>query len=209
MTLVSKGKLSKAQRKDVRKIVRNEQKKDTELKYHQDNGGASVDAATGRFDVVTNIAQGGNVNDRIGNKMSPTSLDLTIRVDATTAGSDTYNAVRVICFRWHPDNGDLVPDKDDILLAVSGTIPQCYNAVLPTNRQFTVLYDRLLTVQSGNDDQVKIWRKRIKLAKSKPVEFKSDASTTGINHIYMFAISDSNAVIHPVYEFTSLIRYSD
>lgn len=210
LTLVSKATLSKNQKKQVRKIVRTENKKTTELKYHQDNGGTvNLDAATGRFDDLSNIAQGDHNNQRIGIAIHPTSLDMTIRVDATDATPDTYNTVRVILFRWTQDSTDFVPDKDDILLPVTGTVPQCWNPVRPASEQFNVLYDKMITVQGGNEKQVSVWRKRLGLAKNKPIDYKSDVATTGTDHLYLFAISDSDIAPHPNYEFCSLLRYND
>lgn len=61
---------------------------------------------------LTTVAQGSGESTRVGNSITAKSLNFRLLF---VGGSDEYNTIRVILFRWHPDAAIYPPTFQDIL----------------------------------------------------------------------------------------------
>lgn len=172
----------------------------------------------GGSEVVTDltlVAQSVGAAGRVGEQIRFHDLDL--RYACTVA--DTYNHCRIIIFQWFVDTAVLNPTAAYIMdvNAVSTTAytyEAPYNSVQP--ERFRILYDSQfhVTGSGGATDpiqqgttrtaHVQIYANRVK----NPITFNG-AATSGMNHVFLLAISDSAIASHPLISYGGFMNYID
>lgn len=189
--------LSKREVKEVRKIAKQAQRQEQELNFHiyELSGTVSTIGTIGDMSV---IAQGVGDQNRVGDQLSPTSMEFWYDWNI----ADAFNRCRVIVFRWL-DNG--APGVSDILLGTT-TLPRVFASYNKDNRsKFNVLYDKThvgALVPASNSI--------LSGSKSRKLTGKINyeaAGTAGNSHIYVLAITDSTTTAHPGLRFYSRINY--
>lgn len=196
---------SATQEREVRKVFRQEQKKIQQLTYHLTRlFSQATDGATGIMLDLSNMSLGTAEQQRLGNGANPTSYELRCRFEAI----DLNNIIRMIIFRWAPDNSSTVPTIANILEDPGGGLLPPYWPYNSDERQlFQVLEDKSFQLILNQDSWIKFYSHGAKkLARSKTIEFTSGA-TTGTNHIYAFFISDSGAINHPLSTMMCKLNY--
>lgn len=150
---------------------------------------------------LSQVAQGTLVTNRIGDTVKPTHLD--IRYVYTVA--DVTNLMRLIIFKWHPDDASDAPQANEILEDTT-TSYACISPYKWQDRErFTVLYDHKFTFATPSVIQ-REFSKTIKLRGN--LSFNG-TGLTGSSHIYFLLVSDSAAALHPQCLFYSRLYYKD
>jgi hypothetical protein len=178
-----------------------------ELKVHGKllMNGVAISSAVQVFD-LSDIPQGVGTGQRIGRTVRLKGVE----VQGNIARADDTNNIRLILFTWHPNNTTAPTWNPDIIsrgISTGITNPvdlyalyqQLYN---PT--AFTIHHDRIISVTLDKDQCP------FRMAESfnHQVTFNTTA-LTGLHHLYLFVISDSGAVSHPVGDIVSQVFYTD
>lgn len=214
--------LTKAEAKDVRKIVKYQIKSQLapEPKYHSKNvlasaGNLVTNGTAPLFVDLTDIAQSNpNASDstRIGDQVKLQRLQVRYLIEALS--TYTSGANRVVIFQWHLDNNLTAPTTALLFMnGVSGTLDSTspWNEDSKKSDYFTVLYDRThVNVASADNDLIyRDIKVRTKYAK-KTIEFTS-GSVFGNDHIFIVFIADkANAGTNAcTYNFASRAHFLD
>lgn len=162
----------------------------------------AVDAA-GVVGVLTYPPQGTAPSQRIGEQIFLKKLKIRLNV----AISDATNIVRIIFFRWSPDNQVSSPTTSTVLQSLS-TMAHI-NYINDQSGKVQVLLDRTWALTYTNQINVNLIANLYgkKLGK-KRVDFNSTL-VTGVDQIYYLLLSDSVAVTHPYVAGYVRMEYTD
>lgn len=158
------------------------------------------------------INVGDAITRRSGLKVIPRLLD--IKYDVTVA--DATNDVRVVLFRWRPNNGDDLPQAGEILRlleAPENDPMQSFVFEKSQSKKFKVLYDRthyLNNVANPREaGRIYIYNKKnnIKLV---PMYFDAATGPTDPNKngLYIMYWSDSSALSHPTMRIKGFLEFT-
>lgn len=151
--------------------------------------------------------QGDNVDDRIGNKISLQ----TLQVSFTCSAADINNRMRVIIIQ----SADGVIVSWPTFMSDSSSSNAPLSLVLPDQiRNIRFLYDSgpidLSTVGSNYTVSRRIRIPIPKLKNSvKTIQMESNTDTDGPGFIRMYVISDSAAASHPLFSYESRLDFTD
>lgn len=206
------GGLNQIERSQVQRLI----KRGVETKFY-DRVQEDQEINTSSFltNLTNNIAQGDGQEQRIGDKIDIRYLRISGDFATKVAGAgtaSTLNDVRLMVFRWKPDNGTDPPVMADLLEDTS-TLPihSPYNQDPSLKKKFSILYDKHFTLQSrslgGKDHRdFKITVGPKKLGK---IHFNAGI-TTGAGMIYMLVIGNQatgdNACLM---DYSSQVSYKD
>lgn len=143
----------------------------------------------------------GNSN-RIGQTITPT----VIQLKGVFSYSDPYNLIRMMVVQWHPDNQVDVPLAQDFFNAVGNLHAPDSNTPDPSIRnRYTVLSDRRYVVSSAGPVAREF---NFSVYPKKKILFNTGL-TTGKNHIYVVAVSDSGVAPHAGWRLNLRMSYQD
>lgn len=186
----------------VRKIVRRALHADEEEKYAIVHASYSVSTAAGVYS-LSNTSQGASGGGHIGDECRLRSIEF--RWEAIVG--DTFNVIRCVVFVWKPNMALTgTPADTDILKTVTppNQITSCYEE--DGEDMYRILADFNVCMVTGGDNQVKTGKF------SRKLNLKQDYTTSTSNcsnNIFVLLISDSGAVAHPTFNFTSRIAFTD
>lgn len=172
---------------------------------------------------ICNMVQGTQIGQRVGNKVTLKAARVIYQWELPATGwtGDYYNTVRVMMFQWKLSGTATVPTFSEITHSATA------NAFLKSvdveqRKNVVLLYDktvRLVAPTAANStanyriyNGAHYFRDDIKLDLrycAKDVRFDSDAESTGDNHIFIVAVSDSTVSPHPQVFFHSEVMYTD
>jgi len=184
----------------TKKYVKSQLSKEIELKWSHFERNDSV-SDIGILVDYTQLTQGVDINQRIGNKIQPKSF----KVDIAFVPGDATNRIRMIAFQWHPNDATDTPSISELILhSTVGYITQ--GPLYPVYRsQYTLLKDKMITFSANTPTLI---HKRFTLKPKKMCTYNY-GTTTGTNHIYIAFVSDSAAIPHPQYTLTGMLKYTD
>lgn len=205
-------KLSKLQKKQVKTMVKGIQ----QLKYfNYFNVGQLIDWA-GAVVKLSSPIQGQGDTQRIGDTIKCTSLNLSYSIAnpsaGTTAPASLEQIVRVIVFRWLPQDSTapILGDVMNTTLSQYAVFTQ-YND--DKRDQFEVLYDKshkVSSYQNGFAGSSLVAQHYIKC--NKKIEYTT-GTTNGTGNIYMLYVSDQNSGIpsgeKALMSYYSTLRYTN
>jgi len=196
--LVGPAPLNNRQKASVKRLIKNNE----EMKYFR----AGLNTTTSNVAVLSslsNIAQGVNDDQRIGNVVQP--IEMKVRLDLIIA--DSTNIIRFVIFRWK-DADTTAPVAGDIFSnGLSGGVDTSSFYNDETKDKYRILYDRTF-VGSNTADSIRQFT-QFKLRLGTKIRYTSNAVTTGTNKYYQLNMSDSAAVTHPTLIWNTETRYSD
>lgn len=151
--------------------------------------------------------RGTGENQRVGDVVRLSSFT----VEGSMICSDATNIMRVIVFRWRPDNSIDSPSWTKILQDTTN-LPffSPINEASLQQSKIHVLLDKSYTMVLNTASGLKRfkWRFYGKRLGKKKLAFNTNA-ITGMDNIYMFMISDSLAVSHPAVQFQTRVVFTD
>lgn len=183
----------------VKYQVQQELKRVAEKKFYDENYNIANLSLAGNMEAIVEPGQGTQSDERVGDKITVTSLQMTVRLFspglATTA---PYNTTRIIIFIWFPIT---TPTVADILQVntINYAVLCPFNYFNRKNRK--ILYDKVVDqyyVNANNFAQdpsktIDIYMPMNK--KNRKNEIIFDPGTGAVtNQIYTLIISDNNGV---------------
>lgn len=179
-----------------------------ELKYH-DTQPANINlSSVGAFlDLLFSNAQGtSDSNQRIGDSIVMKSIGFRFLFQGSS--TDGANAIRIILFRWHEDDQVNPPTVAQLLTVPGAALTSPYEFDNMRMKKFTILYDKIATVDNVGTGMYKHFNV-FKTFRGSKVYFDSSADE-GKSKVYVFLCSDSPVVPHPLMSFIySRITYTD
>lgn len=221
--------LSEQQVVTVGRIVDRKIMKNAELKQAALSNGPVIPVYNGggtTFTKLTDIPQGVNYAQRIGDQITLKSLHIRMKLTNNQGNTSAIDTVwRVIIFQYF--SNDATPVETELFVPSyanqnSGTAIVGSMSALDYNykTQYRVLYDKTLYT-SGSNNQVGTsllqdnysrelhFKVPLKFAEKK-IRFLSNATTNATNNIYMcVATNDVSKGNNPFYAFNCDLRYTD
>ena len=200
----------KFMKKNLKKEVRTEVKKQLVRSAEPKNHYSSAVLANIDFNgsgwVLSDPAQGTTAQQRVGDKLRATYIDIRGLVTAASGGA--FSTLRVLVFKWKQDTAVAVPALQDVLQNTylgSALAPLAPLVVGEERSRITILADRTIHPQNnGNYSRGFHIRKKLNF----PILF-NDNITTGKNQIYMFIVSGDGVTAYPQAEFVSNFTFVD
>lgn len=195
----------------VRPMIKRALREDVETKLFDlaNNNLGPIDYS-GTVVALADIAQGDDINNRIGRKVQCKRLYLRIAIKAPTWSAGNYAQFRLIVFQDTMNTGT-DPTTADVL----ETVGSASSVLSPLDRQFAeanrfhILYDQVKHL-NYNDSMVELFK--VNKTKLRPIEFVgSSATSNGKNMIYALVITDQPpSVGFPVnYDTYSRLYFTD
>lgn len=153
---------------------------------------------------LTTMLQGTTENTRVGLQIQPTSMKIRVATQPTAAGNAL---VRLIYFRWHPDNAGAFPTYGQLMGPGSaGAVQDIYSSYNVNNKsQFTILHDHTFRCSVGSGLLSPIHIKSFSPGKAKVTYNTGGGVGSGENHIMCALISDVASIVVG----TNLINFTD
>jgi hypothetical protein len=151
---------------------------------------------------LTSIPAGTGANVRAGLEVRARKLKLNYLV---TIG-DAYNVLRLIIFRWVPNDASDVPGDNEIFSTrfTSGSADPMATFFGEKPSRFKVLYDKIHTLDVAHVIQAT----ELSLDLGFDISFNPGANT-GRNHIYFATITDSAVVPNPGIQIYSTMYFDE
>lgn len=127
--------------------------------------------------------------------------------------SDTTNVMRLIIFKWKPDNAVDAPSTASILESARLGLPainciSSYISIPADRKKFTVLLDRCFPLTTSGSNQSVVFTRTFGVKKLGNVQYNGSATVTGTGLIFYLVVSDSGAVSHPQYRMSCVTDYT-
>lgn len=157
---------------------------------------------------ITGALQGVSDSQRVGDKITTTSLMIKYMLSQYDA---PFNTFRVICLRAR--SGASVPAVGNVLLTGTGpqsTLPSLwhYNIDWFRSGKAKVLYDKCFTLQGPNTDEPGTITRSVKIPFRTNIQYQGGTINAN-NQIYMMVVTDSGTVPHPPVSVNVRINYLD
>lgn len=193
-------------KKTVTDVVKRQINRMAETKQH-DVYQASLDTVTpGNVLALASVTQGQTDTTRIGDILTLNRLTIRYTLFQDTSGSQSV--VRIIVFKWRPDDAVDPPATTDILYNASASYNSNY---VRDMSKFKVLYDRRHTLGPQDVfDDTKLGFVDVKGSKKLGKIKFAAASATGCGNIYMLYVSSNgSAATAPNLQVHSRVTFKD
>jgi len=157
---------------------------------------------------TTYVPQGDGQGQRIADTIWVQRLE--VRADVTLANADVYGLARVGFFKWVPSNALAVPDGSEIFQTYT-TNPVLSFFCVETREYYRIFADETLNLSGTATNPTAFsqhWLSRTLELGGVMVQYDLGV-TTGTGHIFMYWVSDSTVVPHPLLEYNVRIWYYD
>jgi len=175
---------------------------------HLDTFYSNTVGLSGTVFAITGALQGVSDTQRIGDKITTTSIMIKYMLSQHDA---PYNTFRVVCVRAR--SGATVPAVGNVFLNGSGpqsTMPSLWHYNLDWFRsgKAKILYDKCFTLQGPNTDEPGTITRSVKIPFRTNIQYQGGTISAN-NQIYMMVITDSGTVPHPPVSVNVRINYID
>lgn len=198
--------LSQVQKAQINKMILSKE----EVKYFDVRINSVTYNTTPTDTILTQISQGVNVQNRIGNKIRLLGFKFRLMCYAST---DTINLLRITFWQYSGNSANYSPTAPNLFengssnAALTPQPDSQYNWA--QRKTYKVQYDTTLGL-SPQATPVVCLEQRVSIPKKwQDIVFNSDAATTGTNHLLLTVMSDSAAVPHPEIDGTIRLFYTD
>lgn len=191
----------------VKSVVNKKLASEIELKHYDQIVNTSNDFAFTNSLSLFDPTQGVGDTQRVGDVVNLKSIFLRF----VLSGVDATNIQRLQVIQWMEDTTVATPNMSITLQHTSGATvaPEILSPLqIDKKYRYKVLWDKSFSHVFDSETRQQIYEVFISKGFARKVEF-TNASTSGLNKIYLLFISDSQAVAHPTIEGYSRIRYSD
>lgn len=148
-----------------------------------------------------------------GNRTGLSIIVKSIKFRGGISVADGFNVVRLVAFQYHdldstaplPEN---IFDNNYSISSLSAHTPYAHFN-LENKSAYTILYDKLFVLSNsvGGHTPCGTFNITIPGSKLRPVTYTTSGVTTGNNHIYLCALSDSSVASHPVMNYVYEVNY--
>jgi len=191
---------SKNTKKKVRFFVN---KSPSEIK-HMDYNISQNSPQTGGLTLFSNVSQGTDVVQRVGNKLYLVSINVRLRIKLHPSSTSPTSVRLILVLDKQGYNSPVASDilENSTLGTGLATMSQ-YNSYY--QNRFSILMDSVLTVD--DDDRVKMVNKTIQLHKT---SFYIGSGTTFSNQVWLLHLSDESNALHlPYVEGSNRLYFTD
>lgn len=191
---------SKNTKKKVRFFVN---KSPSEIK-HMDYNISQNSPQTGGLTLFSNVSQGTDVVQRVGNKLYLVSINVRMRIKLHPSSTSPTSVRLILVLDKQGYNSPVASDilENSTLGTGLATMSQ-YNSYY--QNRFSILMDSVLTVD--DDDRVKMVNKTIQLHKT---SFYIGSGTTFSNQVWLLHLSDESNALHlPYVEGSNRLYFTD
>jgi len=186
-------------KKQVEQMIRGEQ----EIKFLDVVNSISISYG-GTVVSLSDLGQGSTNITRIGNKITPRSLQWRM----TLTCADSYNIVRFIVFRWNQRFSLDPPDTSDILQLVNSTNAVNAPYTFDERAAFKIIHDETITMVLSTSRNTFYVQGDLRL-KQKEIDYFGSSTTDVMNGYYCMFISDSSVTTHPAANYYFRLQYAD
>lgn len=160
------------------------------------------------------MPQGDDNAMRTANSIKPTHLECKLAL--AFASTDSFNAIRVVIFQYMVDSSVSAPlttgPVDQTQLAFLGQAWAPYAFADPNQKDdYHIVYDKIHLVGGANAATAgglnQMQCIKISLKKLKKLLYPVAANQSAVGELWMAVYSDSAAVSHPSFEFSSKLTY--
>ncbi len=174
-----------------------------EYKFRDTDSGTLAPTLAGAILLLNGLAQGNDTDDRDGDQVEFTSIQIRFQARADTAGDE--NMIRVMLIQDRQTNGAL-PDVSDVLQKVTQFAILNSPLKLTNKFRFRVLYDRICEINdSGHNGVFKSSYKKLSV---KARYTGATNAITDINTNSIFSIVIGNTT-DGAYNFFVRLRFTD
>lgn len=196
----AKKHISKALRKEIVRIVNG----DKEMKVVA--GTASVSAGqigqtwSSPFRLNPEVIRGDDTYNREGNIIRPKTLTLRFYFNNTNTSKPTWNAVRMLIFRWNIRSSLAIPAPTVMLQTTSTNTGDQYTSNVQRRRQFTVLFDQIVNfgsrdgAESATRGSAKYLNLRFNLSRY-TIAYDTNSDSNAKGHIYALFCNAADTTI--------------
>lgn len=213
--------------KDIKqdKIIKqlSKQLKHVETKYFDVNGAIDNVVRAPLVYNLSNLAQGSDITDRVGDKITPKWLHVEGYAKITTTAAAVNNNVRIVIVQDRYQNGTdptFSGADNSIFQTPSAGVNETIIKPLKINlKQFKILFDRVVnlghiattaTQSYALGPYVGHFKKRIKLHGTINYDASAGADASNKeNNIYMLVLSSQNTAGAVEFVFTSRLAFTD
>jgi hypothetical protein len=191
---------SKSASKEIANIVKSIMNQNVEKKWINHSGYNYALSTSSYINDMTDVASGWSSTTRIGNTITIKKFILKVNF----VHADATNLLRVVVFVWKPNTISDVPIDNEVLTDTTNGVSIRTLLIPDKPSRFKVLADKVLSVDTYNPQAN--WE--LNLNMDHKVQCNSGA-TTGSEHIFILAVSDSSAATHPNYSYECDVYFTD
>lgn len=191
-------------RQEARKVVRS----NIEAKQYDGTESAVIDWSGTTYSITNSVFSGGSAMSQgtgngqyIGSSIKPTYVMIRGFVNV----SDSTNLMRIVVLQV---KGGGVPTAATVFESTANIRAPLSPLEKNYDKTYNVLADRLISVNGVAMPQRPF---KIKLSgrKMRKIEFNDGAGTIEANGVYVVAVSDSGAAVHPTLTYEWRLHYTD
>lgn len=187
----------------VRSMIKSSIVNNDELKYFLTNtsvlGGSSV-TSSGIIQDFSLVTQGVADQQRVGDTFKYVNLEFNYNVIA----ADTTNVIRLVLLQYHPVS---IPIAQTFFVGTLGNVNSPLQSFSKDIKpQFSVLWDKTHYLTLNNNA---CEGKHMTILPKRKIVQAVNGGTTGSEHIYLVAISDSSSTPYPTISFIGRINFTD
>mgnify|MGYP000140011448 CR=1 FL=1 len=163
---------------------------------------------TPQFLQLSANTQGVGDLQHVGDEITPVAYNIHYQL----AAADTSNICRIVLFQWLMDTTAAAPDATLWNWNSETGNTEAPLGVLDWSRRsnVNVLYDSgPMAMVFGAANGVKAGKIRIAGKRMRKIKINRGTTSSGTGHLYLMYVSDSGAVNHPSFEFTSQLLFKD
>lgn len=197
-------------RKLERKVTR--MSKQRETKYIDTSAyGASIayNSSVFNYDLCP-VPQGDGIKERIGDKIDPFFVSIKGTFYSNSTAPETIRLMLIKCKKGNGFVPSIGNTSTGLVIQSQGTSLAPWNPLFYSNKtEFTVLYDRMFTIQ-GTGTSMKQFHWKINKKISGPIEFVAETTTAEGGQLYLLAISSTpSGSTPPSGIYSSRVYYKD
>lgn len=206
------GSLSSRELAQVKKVVKAENRQSAERHSRIYEISGQEVSNTGftiinTFQDLTVLSQGHQVWERVGNRVTPTYLQIRYQLAQAIAGRT--NTVRLVLFKLQRDS-TVPPTVAEIFSPPSLPVDNVYALYQRTLKDIQIVKDWTVTL-SNQYKQQRVGMLKLnltKIYKSQGCQY-NDASTNGLDHLFLYVVSDTTIANHPTFTAQMKLSYRD
>lgn len=197
---VSGRKLTKREKLEVKKMIA----QPVEVKYYNKVLTVQSILYSGNLYLISDVPQGIADNDRDGDQLNLTHINLKAEWNASSAAT-SFNLCRFIVFQWRPQT---TPTLNLILTGLGAAIAPLAPYTRDTRSMYKILYDKMTVLSIANSNSVHAFNLRLRKGYNRRLQYQG-GTTVGSNQIYILVVTDDGGAPSPQFSYYSQILYTD
>ena len=185
----TKKRVSKALRHEIYRIVNGDKEQKIVAGTASVTTGQIGNTWTSPFRLNPDVVRGDDTYNREGNVIRPKMLTLRFYFNNKNTSKPTWNAVRMLIFRWNIRTSLAIPSAAEMLQTINNITDDQYTSNAQRRKQFTVFFDRVINfggwdgTESATRGGAKFMTLRLNLSRY-TIAYDTNSDTNAKGHIY-------------------------